>query len=84
MKQNRDILKKLSLTAANIIVALGFWILLALPQIAIGADFPITTSLSGQVFPEIAFDGTNYLVVWDDSRNITSSKADIFGAFVSP
>lgn len=34
-----------------------------------------------QLFPAIAFDGTNYLVVWQDDRNMTSF--DIYGARVS-
>jgi len=38
----------------------------------------------GQMYPSIAFDGTNYLVVWQDDRRITLFPyVDIFAARVS-
>ncbi len=43
--------------------------------------FPISTASGNQLNPTIAFDGTNYLVVWEDWRNDTS---DIYGARVTP
>ncbi|MEO0090132.1 MAG: T9SS type A sorting domain-containing protein [candidate division WOR-3 bacterium] len=41
---------------------------------------PICTTYEAQICPAVAFDGTNYLVVWEDWRNI---EADIYGARVS-
>jgi predicted nucleic-acid-binding Zn-ribbon protein len=44
--------------------------------------FAISTDIYGQYFPTIAFDGTNYLVVWHDERNGVHAY-DIYGARVS-
>jgi len=41
------------------------------------------TVCTGGQSPDIAFDGTNWLVVWLDTRNGTSNT-DIYGALISP
>ncbi|MEO0231243.1 MAG: hypothetical protein ABIM29_01745, partial [candidate division WOR-3 bacterium] len=41
---------------------------------------PISTAAYAQLFPSVAFDGINYLVVWEDYR---SGSSDIYGARVS-
>jgi hypothetical protein len=43
--------------------------------------FPISTAASAQADPDLAFNGTNYLVAWLDLR---SGERDIFGTRVSP
>ena len=44
--------------------------------------FPLTTASNSQTAPDVAHDGTNYLVVWQDYRNSTSYP-DIYGALVN-
>ncbi|SEK56549.1 hypothetical protein SAMN05444354_101897 [Stigmatella aurantiaca] len=48
---------------------------------------PISKASSNQENPEIAYDGTNFLVVWQDYRNDTDnneySESDIYGARVT-
>lgn len=49
-------------------------------------EFPIFTSPGEQVYPDVAFDGTNYLVVWRDTRTGSgpSADTDVYGVRVSP
>jgi hypothetical protein len=42
---------------------------------------PISTAANNQAGAAVAFDGTNYLVVWGDTR---SGASDVFGTRVSP
>ena len=46
--------------------------------------FQISVGTNHQNTPVAAFDGTNYLVVWSDSRSISGSSWDIYGVVVSP
>lgn len=43
----------------------------------------ISTATGRQRFPSVAFDGTNFLVVWGDERG-GSSTDDIYGTLVEP
>jgi hypothetical protein len=47
-----------------------------------GSGISISATVSSQWAPRVAFDGTNYLVVWQDQRN--SGQYDIYGARVNP
>jgi len=49
-----------------------------------GMDAPVSAPASGnQNNPAIAFARTNYLVVWDDNRDSSDTKSDIYGARVT-
>ena len=50
----------------------------------VGDTFPVATAAGGQAEPQLAFDGTNYLAVWSDLRNATTTGYDIYGAIISP
>ncbi|NTX17896.1 hypothetical protein HUA76_44800, partial [Myxococcus sp. CA056] len=45
-----------------------------------GSGIPICAHPGAQGAPEVAFDGTRYLVVWDDAR--AGAESDIYGARV--
>ena len=45
------------------------------------AGIPISTETGAQTQPAVAFDGTNYLVSWDDER---SGAFDVYAARVTP
>jgi hypothetical protein len=47
------------------------------------AGIAISTAFNVQYSPAVAFDGTNYLVVWSDRHN-DQMYADIYGARISP
>jgi len=44
----------------------------------------ISTAAESQWYPALTFDGTNFLVVWEDSRNGELGNHDIYGARVTP
>jgi hypothetical protein len=46
-----------------------------------GVPIKVSTSANAQTTHDVAFDGTNYFVVWEDKRSGTS---DIYGARVAP
>ena len=45
---------------------------------------PVSTGPADEINPSVAFDGTNYLVVWEDGRNGGNENHDIYGARVTP
>ncbi|NLH47224.1 MAG: hypothetical protein GX444_01330 [Myxococcales bacterium] len=48
------------------------------------SGFVIAAAGGNQKYPAIAFDGVNYLVVWQDTRNFATTGEDIYGARVNP
>lgn len=54
-------------------------------SVADGAGVPVAADPAYQESsPDIAFDGANYLVVWDDHRNAATLETDVFGARLQP
>lgn len=47
-------------------------------------EFPICDYYASQMAPAIAFDGRNYLVVWEDCRYADQEGINIYGARVTP
>ncbi len=45
---------------------------------------PISTAANDQTTPAVAFNGTNYLVVWADSRALGANGSDIYAARLAP
>jgi PKD repeat protein len=45
---------------------------------------PVSTQSAAQTNPTIAFNGSAYLIAWEDSRNEASTDLDLYGARVSP
>jgi hypothetical protein len=48
------------------------------------AGVAISSTAGAQWAPKLSFDGTNYLVAWQDGRNGDGSTFDVYGARVSP
>ncbi len=44
---------------------------------------PLSLAYASQGNAAVAFNGTNYLVVWEDSRNLTNTGVDILGARIT-
>jgi len=53
------------------------------PAGSVGSAIAIDTSGSDDRVPAVAFDGTNYLVVYEEDATVTISNHDIWAAFVS-
>ncbi|MGB9669262.1 MAG: hypothetical protein ACPL0B_02640, partial [Anaerolineales bacterium] len=43
---------------------------------------PISTAINYQRYPDVSFDGANYMVVWSDER--AGANYDVYGARVTP
>ena len=45
----------------------------------------VSNAVYDQTMPSVAFDGTNFLVMWQDTRNIpTDTSADIYACRLTP
>ncbi|MCE5323730.1 hypothetical protein LLG46_10510 [bacterium] len=49
----------------------------------ISRRYGISTTANNDEMPDVAYNGTNYIVVWRDYRNYSSSNTDIYGCRVS-
>ena len=45
--------------------------------------FPISNTYNWESYPDVAWDGTNFFVVWTDDRSVTTYD-DIYGTRISP
>jgi hypothetical protein len=55
------------------------------PDGSVGTEFTIYSGTGMQTQPSVAFDGTNFLVVWEHHENDAAPASyDVFGARVSP
>ena len=48
-----------------------------------GSGFVVSNASATQANPAVAFNGTLYLVAWEDSRNQTTTGVDLYGARVT-
>ena len=62
-----------------VLYILFLWII----QEASGAELAISTAPNHQLRPSVASSGTNYLTVWGDNRNSSSTGTDIWGRIIS-
>jgi len=51
-------------------------------MLAYGAEFSICTGTGNQKMPDVAFDGTNYMVVYDSVGSIWVAQIDVNGAIL--
>jgi hypothetical protein len=48
-----------------------------------GAEIPVSTASADQTLPNAAFNGTSFLVVWQEARNSGATGQDIYGRLVN-
>src|SRR5687767_2194248 len=60
------------------------WMAVALigPEIPIGRDYGPT--LADERSPDVAFDGTGYLVIWSAGLDLVAARVDASGAVLDP
>jgi hypothetical protein len=50
----------------------------------VGTEFAIVADTNDHLSPVVAFDGTNYLVVWEQGSATTPTTNSLYGALISP
>ncbi len=66
----------------NITILLSMFLSLFLIYPAFSDEIPICIDTAGQNYPDVAWNGTNFLVVWQDGRD-SAGIPDIYGQIVS-